>query len=63
MITLPSEIKKICDNLIEENKVFDYPDAIEFCDVTLKDMELNYFEYSEALHYCIIGLEVEQEKI
>ena len=61
MIKLPLEIKKLCDNMIEENKFFYDEDALYFCRNSLKNLDLNYFEYTEALLYVLIGLEQEGE--
>jgi len=55
------EIKNVCNELIEDYSIFDYDDAVVFCKSFLDNMELCYFEFVDALHYIIIGLEIEQE--
>ena len=55
------EIKSICNELIEEHRVFDFDDAIAFCVHSLYCLDLCSEEFGEALANVAIGLEVENE--
>lgn len=57
---LTPEIKRLCEDLVEEHCVFNFDDAIALCSAALKNMELCQFEYDEALAHIAIGLEEEE---